>query len=415
MRHVSPHSRKDENAGTGFWRGTFSGRMDRNVAGGARAPCLLRRATPDEIAALLDRARAVVPLGDTAGVWRMIAKNPDIVQAVCLSPGGAPAGLFAFLPLNPFGTHAITGGGFDGGAPDPAWICRAGETPEAIYCWLVYAPRKLSRVLGAIARLVRTLAPDGVALFSRAMTWQSEHLQHSLGFLPARQIYPDAPDWLLVALPEGRMPSRARRHAAPRIEVEIVRTIQGLAQVFAIRAATYIAEQFCTFEEEFDGNDLCATQFVGLVDGDSAGAIRLRWFGEFAKLERLCVRREYRGSGLKERLIETAIEHARRKRYSRVYGHARSDLVDMWRRFGFEPISGRPPFRFANIDYVEILRELEPDPAGIRLGVPPMMMTRPEGAWDVPGPLDLSNVNSDPRRQALIARHTRFRERAKPA
>jgi hypothetical protein len=82
----------------------------------------------------------------------------------------------------------------------------------------------------------------------------------------------------------------------------------------------------------------------------------------------------------------------------------------MWREFGFEPIPGRPAFRFANIDYVEILRELEPDANAVRLGVPAMMTTRPEGAWDEPGPLDLSILNADPQRLALIARHTRFRQ-----
>ena len=73
------------------------------------------------------------------------------------------------------------------------------------------------------------------------------------------------------------------------------------------------------------------------------------------------------------------------------------------------PIPGRPTFRFANIDYVEILRELEPDDAAIRLGVPPMMTTRPEGLWDEPGPLDLSNLAHDPARLNLLQKHTRFR------
>lgn len=409
MRHVS-HRTAIEETKPGFWRGTFNRKMDRSIAGGDRAPFLLRRATPAEIVALLAEAREKVALGETDGVWRMAAKNADVVQTICLTQDGPPVGLFAYLPLNAYGAQAIASGAFDGGAPDPAWIVREGETPEAIYCWLVYAPRKLSRVLGAIARHVRALAPDGAAIFSRAVTAESAQLQASLGFLPARGIYPGAPDWLLVALPEGRMPIRTHPRPRPCIAVEIVRTMEGLAQIFAVRSATYIAEQFCTFEEEFDGNDLCATQFLGRVDGDAAGAIRLRWFGEFAKLERLCVRREYRGAGLKEKLIGTAIDHARQKRFTRIYGHARADLVDMWRDFGFEPIAGRAPFRFANIDYVEILRELDPDPAGIRLGVPPMMTTRPEGAWDVPGPLDLSNLDPDPARLALIARHTSFRE-----
>jgi predicted GNAT family N-acyltransferase len=191
--------------------------------------------------------------------------------------------------------------------------------------------------------------------------------------------------------------------------VAIVRSMSGLAQVFALRAATFIAEQFCSYEEEFDGNDFCSTQFVGSIDDDPAGCIRLRYFGDFAKLERLCVRREYRGSGLKAALVEAALGHARAKNFRLVYGHARADLVPMWREFGFEPIAGRPSFRFANIDYVEILRELEPDESAVRLGVPAMLTTRPEGEWDEPGPLDLSLLTADASRRALIERHTRFR------
>lgn len=370
---------------------------------------MLRRASREEIISLLDEARRLIPIGDTDGVWRMLAKNPDLIQAVCASSDEAPFGLFAYLPLNRFGAATIAGGGFDGGLPDPAWICREGECPEAIYWWLFHTPGKVAKMLGAVAALCRTLAPEGVPIFSRGVTESSRRLQVSIGFLKARDFYPDAPEWLLVALPEGRLPESRAPANTPRLEVRIVRSMAELTEVFALRAATYIAEQFCTYEEEFDGNDFCATQFVAYYGNDPAGAIRLRYFGDFAKLERLCIRREYRQLGIKEALVEAALGHARAKRFCKVYGHARFDLVDMWREFGFEPIPGRPTFRFANIDYVEILRELEPDDSAIRLGVPPMMTTRPEGLWDEPGPLDLSNIAPDPMRLAMINKHTRFR------
>jgi predicted GNAT family N-acyltransferase len=370
---------------------------------------VLRRASRLHIISRLDEARRLIPLAETDGVWRMVAKNPDVIQAVCPSPNGTPIGLFAYLPLSAYGAATIVGGGFDGGLPDPAWICRAGERPEAIYWWLFHTPGKLARMLGAVSALCRELAPQGVPIFSRAVTAASERLQLSVGFLKARDFYPDAPAWLLVALPEGRLPESRSESPATRIEVRIVRNMAELTQVFALRSATYIAEQFCTYEEEFDGNDFCATQFIAYVGGDPAGAIRLRYFGDFVKLERLCVRREYRRLGVKEKVIQAAIDHARAKRFRKMYGHARFDLVDMWREFGFEPIPGRPPFRFANIDYVEILRDLEPDDAAIKLGVPPMMTTRPEGLWDEPGPLDLSNLAHDPARLNLLQKHTRFR------
>ena len=410
MRHTLRRSRTTEQRGC-FWNGAFTLKMDRCMTRGARAPARLRRATREEVVALLDEARQGIQIGGTEGVWPMLAKNPDIIRAICFR-AQAPAGLFAYLPLNAFGASLIVSGGFDGAAPDPAWICRPDERPEAIYWWLVHAPNKFSRVLAAIAQLFDQLAPDGVPVFSRAVTLASERLQRSVGFMPARNLYPEAPDWLLVALPEGRLPppGRGNETAPARLTVSIVRTMEDLAKIFSLRAATYLAEQFCTYEEEFDGNDLCSTQFLGSIDGDAAGCIRLRYFGDFAKLERLCVRREYRGIGLKEKLVQAALDHARAKRFRLVYGHARADLLQMWAEFGFRPIEGRPKFRFANIDYVEIIRELEPDATAIRLGVPPMMTTRPEGSWDEPGPLDLSSIAPDPARQALIARHTKFRE-----
>lgn len=408
MRHDS-HRAGTAMAPTGLWKGTFTPRTAKAIARGSRSPCTLRRASPAEIVELLEEAGKSLALGPTDGVWRMVAKNPEIIRAVRLTPGASPIGLFAYLPLNRFGAHAITHGEFDGTMPDPAWICRPGERPEAIYWWLVHAPNRLSRVLGEIAAHLRALTPRGVPLFSRAANSHSARLQRSVGFLEAARIYPNAPEWLLVALPEGRMPSRRAKTSPVGPTIDFVRSMEGLSKVFALRAATYIAEQFCTYEEEFDGNDLCSTHLVASVTGDAAGCIRLRYFADFAKLERLCVRREYRGNGVKEALIEAAADHARAKGYGLLYGHARADLVAMWRGFGFEPMAGRPRFRFANIDYVEILRELEPDAARIRLGLPPMMLTRPEGRWDEPGPLDLSNIDPDPRKMELMARHTRLR------
>ena len=394
------------------WPASLSGTVERCTGRASRSPVRLRRASRAEARQLLSSAREGLKLACDESVWRMQAKNPEILQAI-LDGHGAPVGLFACLPLNRFGASLLVQGGLDGAQPDPAWLCRAGEQPEAVYLWLVFAPRRWAAALPSACDLVRSWAPRPVPIFSRAATAISARLHMKAGFLEAGALYPNAPDWLLVALPAHAALARRGRgdpgQGAGRLEVSIVRTMEGLARIFALRAATFIAEQFCTYQEEFDGNDLCSTQFLGTVNGDAAGCIRLRYFGDFAKLERLCVRREYRGSGLKDALVQAALAHASAKGFRLVYGHARADLVDMWRGYGFEPIQGRRPFRFANIDYVEIIHELAPDENAVRLGVPAMMTTRPEGAWDEPGPLDLSIVDVDPERVALLERFTRFR------
>jgi len=61
-------------------------------------------------------------------------------------------------------------------------------------------------------------------------------------------------------------------------EVRIARGFDELLMVYSIRAAVYMAEQDCPFAEEFDGNDLCATQFIALFGDEPAGCLRARFF-----------------------------------------------------------------------------------------------------------------------------------------
>jgi predicted GNAT family N-acyltransferase len=172
-----------------------------------------------------------------------------------------------------------------------------------------------------------------------------------------------------------------------------------------------MAEQECPFDEEFDGNDFCATHFLGEIDGEPAGCIRVRYFAGFVKLERLAVRQEYRTSRLSFRLVREAIAYCRRKGYARAYGHSRSDLTRFWGLFGFQPIAGRESFTFSDVEYVELEAVLtEPDDP-IAIGKDPYVLIRPEGEWDRPGPLDRSRTRSTADRLSRI----RDRLRASPA
>lgn len=185
-----------------------------------------------------------------------------------------------------------------------------------------------------------------------------------------------------------------RTGTSGHVHVGVARSIEDMAKVFSVRSATFQAEQACPYEEEFDGNDFCATQLLAYVGDDPAACIRIRYFGDFAKLERLAIRREYRSRSLSRPLVEAAQAHCARKGFRRIYGHSRSDLVGFWQRLGFDVIPERPPFRFSDVEYVEIVAELTADPLEIRFGIAPMMAIRPEGRWDEPGPLDMSLVRS---------------------
>lgn len=372
----------------------FSAKMNRCLARRTGPGARLAGAGWEKIKPWLDRARGELAIAEDAAIRTVLDKNPLAIRLILDGGSGGELGLFCYLPLNEHGAMALVSGGLDGRAPAPEYLCSKDMRPAALYLWLTYAPGALARSMRAIGDCVGELAPDGCPVFSRAVTPHAERLNRTIGLLPAHTVYPNAPDWLLVSLPGREMPDGKPDRQAPKIEIRHARTIEDMMQVVAVRAAVYMAEQLCRYEEEFDGNDFCATHLLGLVDGDAAGCLRLRWFGDFAKLERVAVREQYRRSRLAYRLARAALDHCRRKNILRVYGHSRADLVRFWKVFGFREMKDRAPFSFANVEYREIVAELDPAEDAIAFGGEPMRAIRAEGYWDEIGPLERSNLHA---------------------
>jgi predicted GNAT family N-acyltransferase len=176
------------------------------------------------------------------------------------------------------------------------------------------------------------------------------------------------------------------------LSVTIARTIEDVMRVTSIRAAVYMAEQECPYDEEFDGNDFSATHLIGYVGNEPAGCLRVRYFADFAKIERLAVRREFRKTRLAFQIVRAGIELCRAKGYRRLYGHSQKRLLNFWGRFGFRPLEGGKEFAFSDFDYQEIVLDTVRHPKAIAIGVDPYIMIRPEGRWHVPGILERSAI-----------------------
>ena len=372
-----------------FGRLRFSTNVERCLARSS-AELICRRATDDDVKIVLEKASEMFPIASREAVDRMRARNPNIIQMIETVGSGDEPLMLAYLPLSEAGAERLVDGRFDGLAPLPEWIVTEKEIPTAIYIWMVWTPGKLARVLPAMAQIFSGLTPVGCPLFSRAVTEHARRIHATMGFQSGAQIYPGAPEWLLVVLPERDMPAPVQ--PMPKIEVHPARSFEDMAKIFAIRAATYISEQPCLYAEEFDGNDFCATHLIGSIDGDPAGCVRMRYFGDFVKVERLAVRRDYRNSRLAFRLVREAIALARQKGFRRIYGHARLDLVPFWAMFGARVLPETPVFKFADVEYREMVIDLAAHAHPIGIGDDPMVTIRPEGAWNVPGPLELSNL-----------------------
>ena len=172
-------------------------------------------------------------------------------------------------------------------------------------------------------------------------------------------------------------------------EIRIARSFDDLLMVYSIRSAVYIAEQECPFAEEFDGNDHCATHLVGFIKGEPAGCIRVRFFYDFAKIERLAVLKRFRKSALASDLVWSGIDLVRRKGFRRIYGTAREGLEGFWARFGGVAISDKK-ITVSGFKYTEMMVDLDPHPNAITVDRGPYVILRPEGNWDQPGILEIS-------------------------
>src|SRR6201989_2804020 len=143
------------------------------------------------------------------------------------------------------------------------------------------------------------------------------------------------------------------------ISIRIARDPNDLMLVTAIRSAVYLAEQDCPIEEEFDGNDLVAAHFIGFVGKEPAGCLRVRFFGEFAKVEPVAVRHQYRRTRVVFKLVQASVEYVRRKGFRKIYGQAQDRLVELWGHFGAKALGHNLKIPFSDFSYTEMVLDLE--------------------------------------------------------
>ena len=176
-----------------------------------------------------------------------------------------------------------------------------------------------------------------------------------------------------------------------QFDIEVVRSFDAYQKVVAVRTLTFLGEQDCPYEEEFDGNDMCACHLLAHLNGQPIATLRLRWFSGFGKIERVCVLEAHRSSGVIKVLLAAACELAARKGFRRMTAQIQARLWPLWSKtLNCELIEDRPSFYFSDFEYKEMVISIAPHPKAIRMTSDPYEVIRPEGEWDTPGVLDAS-------------------------
>jgi predicted GNAT family N-acyltransferase len=363
-----------------------------------------------EIDRLVARVQRDLSVAGSDVVRRIVSHNPDTLWAIARrehfnasTPSGE--GLMAFLMLNRAGMLRLFDGSFDASDPDLSLLAQQNEKPAGIYIWALYARGVLHGGIPLVMEKMRTPLYRDVDIYARAVTPDGIRFVSNTGFeLGATFEGLHAPNLYMYSR-AGREDGKEReRNSSPLydgyrgrakardVSVTIARTLEDVMRVMTIRSAIYLGEQHCPYEEEFDGNDFSATHLIGYVGNEPAACLRIRYFADFAKIERLAVRKEFRNTRLAFQLVRAGIELCRVKGYRRLYGHAQKRLTNFWARFGFRTFDGGRELVFSDFDYVEMVLDAEYHPQAISIGVDPYVMIRPEGRWHVPGILERSAI-----------------------
>jgi len=352
-----------------------------------------------DVVDLLKKARLSIPgIADEEEVLRVFRYNPNCIMALARKSrfdSAAPVaeGFIASLPLNRLGLQILALGSFNATSPDLRLIARPEERPAGLYMWAVFAPGSLAAGMALFMERISSPQFDGISLYSRPNTDTGRRYNEVLGATQGVVIegIKAADVWAFPRASHTPLYDTYVPGTAPdKIGITVARDLEDLGRVIAIRSAVYIGEQACPYEEEYDGNDLAATHLIAYAGDEPAGCLRMRFFADFAKIERLAVRKEFRKSRAAFQLVQAGLKLCQKKGYRRAYGHSQTRLVNFWGRFGFRTFEGGQNLVFSDFDYVEMVADLEPDPHPVTIGGDPYLIIRPEGHWHAQGILERS-------------------------
>ena len=141
-----------------------------------------------------------------------------------------------------------------------------------------------------------------------------------------------------------------------QLDIHIVRSLEDLQKAFCVRSIVFVEVQNCSYTEDFDGLDLAAVHFLGTIDDEPVATARIRLFKDYVKIERVAVRKEYRGRGYGKDLFAFVLNHIAETEYTKMILHAQAYLLRFYENFGF--VKHGELFLEANIEHYFMEKEV---------------------------------------------------------
>lgn len=140
------------------------------------------------------------------------------------------------------------------------------------------------------------------------------------------------------------------------MDIKLVETEKEQQHAYQVRTLVFVEEQGVPKEEEIDNLEQEAIHFVGYCNNMPVAASRMRFAGQFAKLERVCVLKEKRGMGFGRDLILVMENLAKAKGYKQSKLNGQTYAESFYQRLGYKTVSNE--FMDAGIPHVAMEKTL---------------------------------------------------------
>lgn len=130
-----------------------------------------------------------------------------------------------------------------------------------------------------------------------------------------------------------------------------------IATCRALRRTVFIEEQNVSETDEVDGLDGEALHILAIADDKPVGCARILTVGDVAKIGRVCVLKNIRGSGLGSAIIKSCLDVARTQPgVTKAKLGAQTHALAFYEKLGFESFG--PVYDDAGIPHRDMMRAL---------------------------------------------------------
>ena len=142
-----------------------------------------------------------------------------------------------------------------------------------------------------------------------------------------------------------------------RTDYKIVHSIEELQKCFFVRVVVFCEEQNVPYSIEADGFDFSAIHFLATAEDEPVATARVRLNADYAKIERMAVRKAYRGKGIGKEMLAFVLNHIDELGYRKIKLHAQAYLVKFYADFGF--VQHGEKFLEANIEHYAMEKNID--------------------------------------------------------